>query len=471
MYEVFWGGWLCGTVFLLFFPIICLYNMPLRSYNRRRTFKRLGDFILCFTKYMDLSYNLRYQKFSFSNRVMVDKEGEIIVYAKGFRLKGKGATDKGELISFSDLKEFYFKDEQIIFITFNKEKYILSEAYGMFEQLLKDLYKARNEFLTDALFMKVGRIKAEFEGSFERISKFSKLISKGKAKIKIYERSLVVVPVHQDAFSVNFSFVNFYEFEDDDYNVKIVLDDGQILNISKLGDDFELFQEKLDEILGGLYQSIVSDVLRECFGYFDLSTLLKLAYKLKGGKSVSKKDIMKIDKELYEAVHDFIFDNEDFKQKFEGIIAQADDSNIRFGIAKDFAQANGFIRWVLIALPEKNTVLFSILPRWESALKDSENSKRKDETIFYKIIMEKGNPFEKTEDKISEIEQALLGLNFAKDPCYKDKRDLKYSPFQYAIRKMPFLRILRKSFAGIVASEDIKEWQEQAKKLLNESVV
>jgi hypothetical protein len=75
---------------------------------------------------------------------MVDKEGEIIVYDKGFRLKGKGATDKGELISFSDLKEFYFKDEKIFFITFNKEKYILSDASGMFEQLLKDLYRARN---------------------------------------------------------------------------------------------------------------------------------------------------------------------------------------------------------------------------------------------------------------------------------------------------------------------------------------
>jgi hypothetical protein len=402
---------------------------------------------------------------------MVDKEGEIIVYDKGFRLKGKGATDKGELISFSDLKEFYFKDEKIFFITFNKEKYILSDASGMFEQMLRDLYRARNEFLTDALFMKVGKIKAEFEGAFERISKFAKPISKGKAKIKIYERSLVIVPPNQDAFSINFSFVNFYEFEDDEYNVKIVLDDGQILNISQLGDDFELFQEKMDEILGGLYQSVVSDVLRECFGYFDLSTLLKMAYKIKGGKTISKKELIKIDKELYQAVYDFIFDNEDFKQKFEYLLSNADDLNIRFGIAKDFAQAKGFIRWVMVSVPEKNVVAFSILPRWENAAQGGESAKRKDETFFYKIIMEKGNALEKTEDKIREIEQALLSLNFAKDPCYKDKRELKYSPFQYAIRKMPFLRILRKSFSGMAASEDIQTWKEQADKILNESVI
>jgi hypothetical protein len=116
-------------------------------------------------------------------------------------------------------------------------------------------------------------------------------------------------------------------------------------------------------------------------------------------------------------------------------------------------------------------VLFSILPRWENAKAGENPQKRKDETFFYKIIMEKGNALEKTEDKVREIEQALLSLNFAKDPCYKDKRELKYSPFQYAIRKMPFLRILRKSFSGMAASEDVQLWKEQAGKILDEAVI
>ena len=55
---------------------------------------------------MEVSYNLRYQKSNFSNRTILDKEGEIIIYAKGFRLKGKGATDTGELLNFSEIKEF-----------------------------------------------------------------------------------------------------------------------------------------------------------------------------------------------------------------------------------------------------------------------------------------------------------------------------------------------------------------------------
>ena len=83
--------------------------------------------------------------------------------------------------------------------------------------------------------------------------------------------------------------------------------------------------------------------------------------------------------------------------------------------------------------------------------------------------MEKGTPADKYQDKIKEIEQALVVLHFAKDPCYKDKRDLKHSPYQYAIRKLPYLRILRKSYVGRAASKDTKEWQKQAMDVLKKA--
>jgi hypothetical protein len=124
----------------------------------------------------------------------------------------------------------------------------------------------------------------------------------------------------------------------------------------------------------------------------------------------------------------------------------------------------------MIAIPENNIVVFSILPRWENSSNNA-LEKRKDESFFYKIIMEKGDVVEKTKDKIREIEEALINLNFSKDPLYKDKRDLKYSPFQYAIRKMPFLRILRKSFVGLASAEDSNKWIEESSEILEKSKI
>ncbi|OGJ43131.1 hypothetical protein A3B60_04120 [Candidatus Peregrinibacteria bacterium RIFCSPLOWO2_01_FULL_39_12] len=417
---------------------------------------------------MDISYNLRYQKQNFANRVIVDKEGEIIIYGKGFRLKGKGATDKGELINFSEIKEFYYRNDKIFFITFNKEKYTLSDAGTQFGQLIVDIYKARNEFLMDALFMKGGKLKAEFEGYFQRVSKFAKPINKGNAKLRIYESSMVVIPSSQDAFSLHFNFVNSYEFEDLEYTLKVVMDDETTIFFSQLGNDFELFQEKMETALGGMYGTVVNDILKEVFMEFHSAVLLKLAYKMKGGKAVSLKEIQKIDKDLASAVENFIFkDDNVLKEKMSVLKKITDENNVFYGIAKDDTVKNSYIRWLMYSIVDKNIVAFCILPRWISeGQKDSSPQNVKYETYFYKIIMEQGTPALKVEDKLREINQALVNLHFVKDPCYKDKRELKHSPYQYAIRKLPYLRILRKSFIGQANAADAKEWQKQAEEIL-----
>lgn len=419
---------------------------------------------------MEVSYNLRYQKSSFSNKILIDKEGEIIVYAKGFRLKGKGASDKGELINFSEIKEFYYRDEKIFFITFTKEKYVLFESGTLFDNLLVDIFKARNEFLLDALFMRRGKLKAEFEGEFQRFSKFGKLINKGPAQLKLFERSMVVVPPVQDSFAIHYDFVNFHEFDDLEYTLKIVMDDGLTMLFSKLGNDFEFFQERMNELLGGMYEILVNDTFKQIFPEFHATTLLKLAYKMRGGKAVSLKEIQKMDKELALAVDKFIFEDENFAKKTRILRDQTDEYGLLYGIARDEAVKGNFIKWVMFIIPEKNIVAFSILPRWQqSGMTEEEKAKSPHDTYFFKIIVEKGSPAEKVEDKIHEIDQALVVLNFSKDPCYKDKRELRHSPYQYAIRKLPFLRILRKSFAGRVSTPEIDLWQSQANEILKNS--
>jgi len=143
------------------------------------------------------------------------------------------------------------------------------------------------------------------------------------------------------------------------------------------------------------------------------------------------------------------------------------------GVSRDPVTKDGFILWMMHALSDHNVVSFSILPKYYPNLREEEKPKLPKppvhDTYFYKIIMEKGIPSDKVGDKVLEIEQSLVNLHFAKDPCYKDKRDLKNSPFKYAIRKLPYLRILRKSFCGRVASDDSSSWIKQAKEIMEKS--
>ena len=416
---------------------------------------------------MDISYNLKFQKKNFSSKILLDKEGEIIIYEKGFRLKGKGAGDKGELISFSEIKEFYYRDDYICFVTFAKEKYTLSNAGTLYDQLLNDLYKSRNAFLMDALFMKSGSLKGNYEGYFQRISKFQKPINRDNASILLYENSVLIKPQRQDAFALNLNFVKFYEFDEIEYSLKIVMEDGNTIFLSQLGNDFEFFVEKFEQTFGELYQKIVNDVLKVKFPHFHAATLLKLAYLMRGGKAVSLKDIEKIDKELANSVTEFMFEDQELRQKLLFLMAEAGSENIYYGIAKDKMVDGGFVKWLMIALPEKNCVMFTLLPRW----KNDEQKAFRHNAYFYKIIMQKGNPKDKLEDKILELNKALVLLNFVKDPCYKDKREIRRSPYHYATRKMPFLRLLRKSLVAKVGVEDVQTWQEKADSAIKKAKV
>ena len=62
------------------------------------------------------------------------------------------------------------------------------------------------------------------------------------------------------------------------------MDDGVVIEIDQMGNDYEYFEEKMNMLLGGMYQSVVNDVLKNAFIQFHAATLLKLAYKMKGGK-------------------------------------------------------------------------------------------------------------------------------------------------------------------------------------------
>ena len=243
------------------------------------------------------------------------------------------------------------------------------------------------------------------------------------------------------------------------------------IEIDQLGNDYEIFEEKMNMILGGMYQTVVNDVLKKAFIEFHAATLLKLAYKMKGGKAVSLKDIKKMDPDMAVSVEKFIYEDEIFEQKTKMLRDMLDDYSIFYGIAQENAVEDSYIRWVLFTIPEKNVVAFSILPRWKQGGQTEENTNYPHKTYFFRIIMEKGTPADKVEDKVKEIDQSLVNLNFIKDPCYKDKRDLKHSPYQYAIRKLPYLRILRKSFVGVADNPDVKEWQKQVKEIMKNAAL
>ena len=116
---------------------------------------------------MALTYSLKYKKLNFSNKVILEKEGEVVLDRQSFRLKGKGAQDHGESIYFGDIKDLHIKEDWLSFTTFSKEKYVLSDFSNLFNVFLKDFIRIRNDYLADTLFMKVGMLMHEYDVAVE----------------------------------------------------------------------------------------------------------------------------------------------------------------------------------------------------------------------------------------------------------------------------------------------------------------
>lgn len=373
-----------------------------------------------------------------TGRVLLEKEGEIIFMDKGFRMRGKGAQDRGEILYFSDMKDITVSGDVISIATFTKDRFEVCHAGSQIDQLIKDMYRARNSFLVEALFLKQGKLIQEFDGYFERSNPEGRDLGKGRATIRLYEESIVVIPQEHDAFGLSFHFMQMQDFDDDEYTFKVSMDNGTIIHFSQFGNSFEDFQEQFYREMSRMYQEVIHE-LEYLFIEFHKEKLVKLAHLMRRGKAVRVKDIAKIDKDLAVKVAECVFKDEAYAQTAAPLRDRVDDDHLFIGLNVADGKKEIY-RFIVIFAASSDNVMACTLGSYEKDLRKVQD------TYFFRIIMEQGVPEDHVMQKVLEINQACLLLNFVPDPIYKDKRELKNSIYKFAIRKLHFLRTLRSSF-------------------------
>jgi|WetSurMetagenome_2_1015567.scaffolds.fasta_scaffold61440_3 hypothetical protein len=400
---------------------------------------------------MALIYSLKYKKLNFFQKVLLEKEGEVIIDRQSFRLKGKGAQDTGENIYFGDIRELSMKDEELSFTTLSKEKYVLGNFANLFDSFLKDFMRVRNEFLAESLFMKVGMLYHEYDGYSEIINGFGKNINKGKSRIQFYEGSIVVIPEVREVFVIYPDFLKSHEFDDDEYVLHLYMDNGSTVNISKLGTSFEDAQQTFESLLGNMYGRVINN-LKEVLPDLDADTLLKLAYKLKNGRALPFNSLKKMDDDMQEKLINLAFSgNPSAQEKCRHLRKLGGDENFYLGFAftpRHETHEQVLKSWFICIVPEKNIAALAI------------TSSPEDKSVyFFKIIMQKGDAMEKLPEKLLEIEQMMVLFKGDLSSVYRDRKELRKSRYKTAMKKLSFFRLLRKSFIGKSTVADEKQFE------------
>lgn len=407
---------------------------------------------------MALSYSLRYQKFNHYNRLLLEKEGEVLIRRQSFCLRGKGAHDVGENIYFNQVKDLFIRDDHLIFTTYHGERYILSEFAHLFESFLKDFLRIRNEYLVDNLFMKQGMLLHEYDGSVQ-VTTPGKSMNKGKSKIQIYEGSIVIVPETRECFSISPHFIKNHEYDEDEYTFKFELENGKIIYISNLGTAAEDFQQSVEDMLGTIYERIVNG-LKNFFPAYDAGVLVKLASKLRGGRFIPFRSLKKIHEDLPNAIQELMQQQGTSMigvMKALASLAQEEDFYISISVDKKRQAVEIEPRiWAVVAFPEKNTIIIGRLSQPDTAV-----------LHCFRIIIDQGVPRERFVSKMLELEQTLLLFDFDLAPVYRQLRELQRTRYATAVKKFTFLRLLRKSYVGYISiRQDIALEQELEKVFL-----
>jgi hypothetical protein len=359
----------------------------------------------------------------------------------------------GENIYFGDIKELFIKDDYLSFTTYSKDKYILSDFSNLFDSFLKDFLRVRNQYLADTLFMKTGMLLREYEGHTEITNAHERNISKGKTKIQFYEGSILFIPELKECFSVSYNFMLHHEFDEDEYVLRIFLENGQIITVSKLGTSYEDVRETMESILGKMYEKLLANYIEALPG-FDAKTILKIVQKAKEGRFIKFSSLKKIHEDLPLKIDETIY-GENSKIKKIGLYLKslAGDDNFYFSLAFSRKSEKDDLHkhcWLLAALPEKNLIILENI-----------SNPAKNDCYCFKIIMQQGIAQEKMASKILEIEQSMMLFHFDMDAIYKDRKELRKSKYRNAIKKLSFVRLLRKSFITKFTDSDPEKFKKE----------
>jgi hypothetical protein len=358
----------------------------------------------------------------------------------------------------------------------------LSYLGNLYDDFLHNLSEKRNLVMRKYLSMNGGEPVDTFSGEIEYIYKIVNLdktsiqkVIKGKSQILFFDDSFVIENESGDFVSISFNWITSVVFQENPYANIIKLDDGSEIIVRMLGSRFSDFKTILERLIQELIKKVASS-LQTSFS-FDESIALKLADKLRLGNSLSLPELDTIGVAIKETLFKKVFASEERQKTFDYLASQTKPEYLSVGLAPKFmsgdveetrsteqTEENAAENTGTEILAEKNipedfiTWFFAYLPQ-QKKLAFEVTSEEGNATYLFKL--------ENDEEYISifvrEINRMMVALNFKKEPIYlpqeKLDTDPSYAKYKLALRKLPYLPIIRKAFTGRAIHTSFEKWK------------
>ena len=235
----------------------------------------------------------------FSSEVDKIAEGEALIVINTEEIIISLQFKEPFIIKFIDIIEINPIDYKVYLPLSPSGKLIISQLGYEFENFIRILKDARNEIIAKYLLMEEKVIRKNIKAEFKYFENGDSVSSSGNCNITIYETGISILP--ENGKLIRIAYCEITDIAEGDYLIKISTDDEKILELSKLGYEFESFKKILHDTINTL-DIFAQNLVMELDPSLDTINVRLVAKLLRDGKAAMKKDIEKYSSQVWKSL-------------------------------------------------------------------------------------------------------------------------------------------------------------------------
>jgi len=414
--------------------------------------------------------------------------GDALARVEKERLSLATATGQSLVFPFRELLEIGTGEYRLFLDLESGEKLVISRLGFKYDDFYRALNKAFHGVILADMLAGEKIKKKDVRADFVYLDEKGEKIGAGKAEVRILETALLVIP---DLGNIGRFFLgNRQEVTRQDYSLTWRDDSGRQVILSRLGNQWDEFNQVLDQAMNAL--SLKSqDLLKELLPDIDSAVIRRLSVLLMDGRAVAKKKIEEVAPGLWPAFEERILDSP-LGEEYRVLTSLGEAERTAIGFKRGLAgDLGGDYLWFLvpvygrdpgqggnaIALEAGNikpqTAAAPPRPEDEDEVIESEGRA----TYFFRLLSRPeyakmkdwSGMDQRFDDFIRAFNRAMQEIHFRREPIYLPEKRLaepQYARYRYALKRLPELSLLRGLFIGRVIHKSPDQWRADVENLL-----
>lgn len=283
----------------------------------------------------------------------IDKiaEGEAIITVNTEELIIVQQFKDPYVIKLIDVLEINPADYKLILFLSPNGKLIITELGYEFENFTRILKDARNEILAKYLLMDEKVIRKNIKSEYAVYEADGKVLDSGNCNVTIYETGISILP--ENGKLIRTAYCEIVDINEGDYKIVISNEEGQKIELSKMGYEYDSFKKALSDTLNTL-DMFAQNLVMELDPCADTLTVRNIARLLRDGRAAMKKDIERYSFQVWKSLEKKI-EKAGAAAEYNYLKSLSYGDKVAIGLKQGLmGELSGDYIWFLIPISSKN---------------------------------------------------------------------------------------------------------------------